>query len=199
MLPKPTKEQWSRWHQLLDKAAASCLEKHPGHLHEAAEAMTEMVRGDPRLREAMLEVLVKEACHDRIRRRLQVANQSAWHQTDPFDPTSRGDRLKRAAKTSRYYRLMDYNLMGGVPLSLATRVQVENNAHFQDRQANRMAQTALWLGLIKDRMDPTKKKQVVRDVLTEEDLRELQRVAIDTFAVPKNGAKAPASESETTE
>lgn len=178
------KEKLHEWHQLLDGAADESLKLHRGNLKGAAQAMASKVRADPRLAQALLEVLVLEACADRVRRRLQILNQATWYQAEPFDPTMRGDRLKRAARTSRHYKLMEYTLRGGLPLGDATKEQVKQNFEFQDRQARRMFQTALWLGLIADQMSDDK-HQIVRDVLSEEDLRELQTLAISSASPVK--------------
>ena len=176
MSDKISKEQWSEWHKLLDGAADECLTAHANDVQQAAILMKARVRSDPRLREAMLEILVGEACHDRVRRRLQIRNQALWHQKEEVDFGQRGARLKRAAITSRKFKLLEYSLMGGIPLGTATRKQVLENANFQDRQARRMSQPSLWLALIADQM--VDDKQIVRDIFNEDELRHLQTVAI---------------------
>lgn len=181
-MDKPSKEQWGMWQKLIDGAADDCLEQHARSVKLAKEAMVNRVRADPRLREAMLEVLVTEACADRIRKRLQIMNASLWHQSEPFDLTMQGKRLQTAAATSRFYRMMDYSLIGGLALGDATRVQVIANSKFHERQATRMFQTSVWLDSIASGMDAMKTKQKVSEVFSEERLRQLQQQAINRFA-----------------
>ena len=162
------------WEALLNKAGEAALSAHEGNIRLAGDGMAAAVRADPRLREAVFELILDEACHERIRRILQIQNQSIWHHAS--DPTMRSRRLQRAMETANKIRLMDYSLMGGLPLALANRPQVLRNATFQGRQAARMAQTSLWLRAISERM--VDDKQLVRDLFTEEELRDLQSRAI---------------------
>lgn len=165
-----------QWQAMLDAVADDAVERHPGDLASAWKAMVSVVRGDPRLREAVFEVLVTEACHDRVRRRLQLKNQSRWHQTDFVDRApGRGERLRTAAKSSRHFRLMDYTLIGGTPLGEARKAEVLKNAKFHGKQGKRMLQTEVWLMMVAEHM---KDKDRVRDVLSEDDLRLFQQAAI---------------------
>jgi hypothetical protein len=176
-------EDRTGWHGLLDKAADEALERWDNNIHLASKTMQAAVRADPRLSKAVFEILVAEACTDRIRRRLQIKNNAIWHNKEPFDATMRGARLRSAAELSREYRLMEYSLRGGLMLGDATRKQVRENAEMQDKQARRMAQTALWLALIADRMHG-KRGETVSSVLTELELRELQKLVLDSMTSP---------------
>jgi len=186
---KLSAEDKLKLHAALDAAADDALRLHPGNITAASRVMQTKVRTDPRLQRALLEILLVDACTDRVRRRLQLANQQAWHEGEvEFDRTQRSQRLRRAAKVNREFQLMNYSLIGGKTIATATRADLRKNSEFQSRQGSRMLQTSRWFDLIADELADKSDDTIVRDVLGETDLRELQRaVFMDEAAKPKSG------------
>lgn len=154
------------WYDLLDQVADECLDAADGQIKLAAEAMQLRVRQDPLLQQAIIEILVVQACTDHVRKRLRHRNARVWRANQ--DGFHSGDRLRRASRLSR--SLMDYHLRGGIKLGQATREVVRENAEMQDRQSRRMAKTALWFAMIAAEMQPG---QVVEEVFTEAQLAEM--------------------------
>lgn len=165
------RQQYEQWEAALTDKAEKCLRQHPDNVRRAGKLMAAEVRADPRLQQAALGMLLEQACQEWVRRQVQARNQRIWHADR--DITQRSSRLRAAGLARMTLRMMDYALMNGQPLGDATKADLMRNATFQDRQARRMAQTALWLGMIAENLpDDTVK---VRDVLTEQQLRNLQQ------------------------
>ena len=187
-----------RWHELLNDAADMSIVQNPDSLKSASEDMVSRVREDERLKEAIFEILTPQACHDWVRRRLQERNAVAWHHAEQdHDPTQRGDRLRRATRAWIRVNLMQYTLMGGIPLALATRDALLRNSFFQERQGRRMMQTALWLRFIADELPKDNKEAKVQDYLTEKRLNDLQALAIERIGnaeAPDSGDTDPEAE-----
>lgn len=173
-----TKDQRTEWNEQLDDTAEEAIAACPGDLHAAAKEMERRVRRDPRLQEAMLEVLVAQACYNRVRKVLQERNSGIWHGHESVDKTMRGDRLRRATRVFAKFRLMEYNLRGGLPLGKATRLDLETNAYFQDRQAKRMFETGMWLKFVADELPNDDPRAIVEDYVSEQRLHDLQTQAI---------------------
>lgn len=171
------KRQRREWDELLAKTADAALENHPDSIQRAGEEMAGMVRRDPRLRDAVLELIVDSYCHERCRKVQQAKNSALWREdarpTAGDDPTG---RLISALRTER--KLMEYALMGGKKLGDATREDVLRNARFQNRQSLRMAQTGLWLALIADQMADSRPRATVSESFSESELLHLKKLAI---------------------
>ena len=202
-MPRDDHETKKSASELIDKAADLAIDRYPNQTHDAAFEMANIIRRSPVLKEAMLERLLGQGCLTIIQRQLRQRNRDRWQEglqasayadyeaskggdvhpeeappspTAP-DPSSRGDRLWRSALHGLRTDLMHYKLRSGLPLGLANKIALEDNAMMQERQASRMAQTVTWLRLIKDRLP--NERTIVRDALTEADLVALQQQAVE--------------------
>ena len=173
------RENVEKWTKLLAGKADQCMDQFPDSNRLAAETMAAEVRKDPRLQEAVLELIVESYCHEFVLQQRRQKNSAAWYDYDPtqVDETQRGARLRSAIRVGRKIKLMEYTLLYGTPLKEATRKDLLANIRFQERQATRMQQTALWLRLILDDM-PHDDSARVGNCYTEEQLRAYQQSAI---------------------
>lgn len=167
---------------LIDQVADKVIDLYPGDLHAAAQHMETIIRADERLKAAIFDTLIRQACLGRVQLMIRQRNQARWRESASIGKVEASDpdaRLRRAISHSYHSQLMKYQLKNGKPLALATRLDLDENIEMQNKQATRMMQTVSWLRLIRLRLQAD--EDIVRDVLSEEDLVALQGQAISSI------------------
>lgn len=153
------------------EAAAEALRTAKGDVHKASTVLEKRVRKEPDLREALTEPLIASACFDAVRAVCRKQRRIVWSPpTSPASASAGQDRVVHLAAGT----LMMFPLPGGKRLGDATREDVAAAGQFYAAQSADMAHKARWLQLVAQSL-PDKKK--VRDVLSDERLRDLQMEA----------------------
>lgn len=166
--------QKAEWVSAIDALAEDCAKSFPHSITQAVDAMADRIRSDPRLSEAALELMLKQACRDWIRSNERKRNAQIWH-PEP-DRTMRGSRLRKAGQTRYTERMMDYRLTSGIRLGDAKRPELLEDANFHLTQGQTMIKKGHWFQLIADRLPND--EAAVADVHTEQGLRHLQDAAM---------------------
>ena len=159
---------------LITEAARKAVKEAKGDQRLAVDILEAAVRKDQRLRDAILDPLLREACSTVVSREIRTERREVWTPTAP----TRTESLGRSG-ASRVVQLAAGNLLmfplpGGKKLAEATRAEIAEAAGFYDRQAGDMAHKARWLRLVAQSVPAAK---TVGDVLTDKRLRELQEAA----------------------
>lgn len=154
------------------EAALAALEANAGDQVKAARALEEKVRKDSALRKHLLEPLITYACHQAVGIQIRQHRGRVWNGPRAV-PKGAGDRAGRLEALA-VEMLSSFPLPGGLPLAEATREDLAAAADFYAKQATDMAHKGRWLQLIGQSVPDGKR---VRDVLTEDRLRELKKEA----------------------
>jgi hypothetical protein len=156
-------------------AATAALEGANGNVIDAAKALETRVRNERKLRDALTDPLIANACYDAVRSQCHVQRRKIW--TPPAEKLvkSKVEGAHRVVQLASGTLLM-FPLPGGKPLGQATREEITAAAERYGSQSKDMGEKARWLQLIAQSIPANKK---AGEVLTEKRLRELQKEARD--------------------
>lgn len=161
------------------RAALDALEECGNDMKLATEALVSRVLSDPALFRVVMEPFVRDACAHAVRLCVKTQREASWR-------PGRGNlsvvRTEDAAGPARVAALvagtvaglMDFPLPGGKRLADATKGEVETASWSYRAQADDMSIKGRWLALIAKKLSPN---DVVRNVLTEDDLTSLRQEA----------------------
>lgn len=159
----------------VSEAARDALSRANNDVQKAAKLLEEAVRSRPKLREAITDPLIVEACYDAVRAQTRVARKVIWNPPSPSLPrsTPKAAVLEQASRVIHLASgtLLMFPLPGGKRLGDATRGEISEAAGFYERQGRDMADKARWLRLVAQSVTG---KKTASEVLSDTRLRELQ-------------------------
>lgn len=156
------------------EVAQQALQHTNGDVKAATAFLEDAVRKDFRLREALTEPLIAQACYDAIRKQSGAERRGVWKPPGEKivkGPTQNSARVVKLAAGN----LLMFPLPGGQKLGEATRADITKAADFYEKQSADMAGKARWLRLVAQSLTG---KKSVSQVLSDERLRELQTEAL---------------------
>lgn len=160
---------------LVAEAARRALDDAKGDAREATRMLVEAVRQSRRLRDALLDPLISNACYDAVRAQIHIDRRNAWRQpAEKLVPSRSGVTGSYRVVQLAAGTLLMFPLPGGKKLGDATREDITAAASFYETQSADMAHKSRWLRLVSQHIEDGK---TVGDVMTDKRLRELQEEA----------------------
>lgn len=150
------------------RAAAKALEDASGDQGRAISILSDRVRRDTALKQAILDPLIEYACGNAIRKAIQDGRSKVWNA-----PTKAANDRQRLAVLAAS-NLMIFPLPGGKLLKDATKAELIDASGFYAKQSKDMAAKSRWLALVADEVS---EKGVVGQSMSEAKLIELQTAA----------------------
>lgn len=150
----------------INALAKECLEEAKNDITQGLAILMARGEGDEMVYRGIMRPLYRTACYELLSRQVRGARAKLW-----APPTRLVKAATDRAISSSAQLLLNFPLPGGKPLSLAVKADVERAAKFYYQQSSDMTCKSRWLERIGKSMTGTK---MVKDVFTEEKLRELQ-------------------------
>ena len=160
---------------LVAEAARRALDDAKGDAREATRMLVEAVRQSRRLRDALLDPLISNACYDAVRMQIHVDRRQAWRPpAEKLVPSRSGVTGSYRVVQLAAGTLLMFPLPGGKKLGDATRSELAAAADFYANQSADMGHKSRWLRLVAQSVPEDK---TVSDVMTDARLRELQEAS----------------------
>lgn len=161
------------------QAALDALDESGNDMKMATKLLASRVLSDATLFRLIMEPLVELACREAVRACVKSQRRSVWNEprqgSAPARTTDHNGPARVAALVAGTIAgLMDFPLPGGKRLADATKGEVEAASWSYRAQADDMSIKGRWLALIAKKLSPN---DVVRNVLTEDDLTSLRQEA----------------------
>lgn len=162
---------------VIKTAVTMCMNKSNGSIATAVDLLQTMAKQHPKLREAIADRYLREACWDAVQEWQGIVSTPKPPAISPPAPARAPDPATSKRRVMAMAKgLMDFSLPGGCLLRHATRVVVSQAVEDYEHGAKKFAHRARWLRLVAQSLPPGKR---VSDVLTEDRLVELEKETAD--------------------
>lgn len=154
----------------ITEAARAALTQANGDVQAATRLLEARVRRERKLRDALTDPLLAEACYSAVRLQCRATRRQIWTPSAAVAERTRREGAARVVQIATA-ALLAFPLPGGKKLGEATRAEIAEAASFYEAQSQDMGAKARWLRLVAQAVTGRKKAGTC---LTEERLRELQ-------------------------
>lgn len=149
-----------KYHEHVDAAV-----EQSENIQAAAKLLEKWARKDPGLRNYLLEPWLPRACYGAVTQRQRSNRRTIWTAAN-YTKGGHGARVLQHAKG-----LMDFPLPNGTKLCDAAKSDLDEAIKFYREQSDDMAAKANWFERIASKIG----KRKVKDVLSEDELRDLKK------------------------